>query len=155
MLAKALLTAALVLPLVAQAQSYRCVGKDGKKYYGSAVPPQCAGQPGEMISWQGTVLKRIVPDSSASAEERGQKEADEAARKKQATLSREQSRPDQALLGTYASEKDIEDSRRRALENDQRALADLEGKVAALKKSRAAPKADVQDIDMQLGIQEK
>ena len=31
-------------PLFAQAQSftYRCAGADGKKYYGSAIPMQCA-----------------------------------------------------------------------------------------------------------------
>ena len=28
------------LPFAAEAQSYRCVGKDGKKYYGQSVPPQ-------------------------------------------------------------------------------------------------------------------
>ena len=44
----AVTTAALLAaPLAVQAQpkeqyTYRCVGKDGKKYYGSTVPPQCA-----------------------------------------------------------------------------------------------------------------
>ncbi len=38
----AVLAASLaLLPLAADAQSYRCTGKDGKKYYGS--PMHCRG----------------------------------------------------------------------------------------------------------------
>src|SRR5689334_17177413 len=41
------LAALLALPLDAAAQgaTYRCTAKDGKKYYGSTIPRQCAGQP--------------------------------------------------------------------------------------------------------------
>jgi hypothetical protein len=149
-----LLTAVLALaPLAAQAQSYRCVGKDGKKYYGQSVPPQCTGVVVELISAQGTLLKRIDPQ--ASADERAKKEAEEADRRKQAVLTKEQGRRNQALLATYASEKDIDDMRRRALEDNQRVMRDLEGKVAALKQRLAAPKADAKGINMELGMQEE
>ncbi len=44
--AAVLIVAGLALvPLAAGAQSYRCVGKDGKKYYGQAIPPECLGLP--------------------------------------------------------------------------------------------------------------
>ena len=46
-IAAALAAAFALAPLAAEAQSYRCTGKDGKKYYGQAVPPQCLGQPVE------------------------------------------------------------------------------------------------------------
>ena len=27
--------------------TYRCTAKDGRKYYASAIPPQCVGRPGQ------------------------------------------------------------------------------------------------------------
>ena len=55
-----LLAAALALaPLAAGAQSFRCTGKDGKKYYGQSVPLQCLGQPVEQLNAQGMVIKRM------------------------------------------------------------------------------------------------
>ena len=50
MLRAAIVLAIAMLPLTAFAQSYRCVGTDGKKYYGSTIPPQCYGRPVEQIS---------------------------------------------------------------------------------------------------------
>src|SRR3954469_1803424 len=98
--------AALTLPafgllsMNAQAQTtYRCTGKDGKKYYGQSVPPQCTGAVIEELSPSGTVVKRM--DAQATADALAKKEIEEAERKKQAAIAREQSRRDQALLATY------------------------------------------------------
>jgi hypothetical protein len=147
------IAAALALAsFAAGAQSFRCVGKDGKKYYGSSIPPQCVGVVVEQMSSQGSVLKRIEPQG-ASADERAKREADEADRKKQAATAREQQRRDQALLATYSSEKDIEDGRRRALENDQRVVKELENRIAALKARRAGEK-DPKVVDSELRLQE-
>jgi len=80
MLRIALLVAIVALPMAAEAQTYRCTGKDGKKYYGATVPPQCLGQPVEQLNAQGLVTKRF--DAAASAAEREKKAADEEERKK-------------------------------------------------------------------------
>ena len=148
-LRSAVLGAALALAsFSAAAQSYRCVGTDGKKYYGSSIPPQCVGVMVEQISPSGAVMKRIPPQ--AGADERAKKAAEEAERRKQAAIAKEQARRDQALLGTYASEKDVEDTRRRALENDTRLLREVEGKIVELKKRKAAG----QDVAAELSAQE-
>ena len=131
--ALALAPAAALWPATVQAQTtYRCTGNDGKKYYGQSVPPQCAGVVVEQLSASGTVVKRIDP--KANADERAKKEADEAERKKQAAHDKEQSRRDQALLATYGSEKDVEDMRRRALEDNQRLAGQIETRIAGLKE---------------------
>src|SRR4051794_23416647 len=58
----ALLAAGLALaPLTAQAQSYRCVGADGKKYYGSTIPQECMGLLVEQLSPEGHVIRRHDP----------------------------------------------------------------------------------------------
>ena len=65
-------TALMVAPLVAQAQktdeyTYRCTGKDNKKYYGQTIPSACIGQPLELINKQGMVVKRIDPEADEKA----------------------------------------------------------------------------------------
>ena len=152
MLRAALVIAIALLPLAALAQSYRCVGKDGKKYYGSSVPPECLGQPVEQLDNRGMVAKRF--DAQVSADERSKKEAEEAERKKQATAAKEQGRRDNALLASYTSEKDIEVARARALESSQQATRDAENRIAALNKSRSAPNADKKAIDAELKAQQ-
>ena len=123
--------ALLFLPLAADAQSYRCVGKDGKKYYGQSLPPQCLGQPAELLNAQGMVVKRIDPQVSAT--ERAKKEGDEEERKKRELISKEEGRRNRALLATYTSDSDIEQARGRALKDNEAAVREIEGKIGAIK----------------------
>jgi hypothetical protein len=127
-----LLAAGIALSTSAAAQSFRCVGKDGKKYYGQAMPPQCVGQPTEQLNAQGMVIKRI--DAQKSAQERAQKEAEEVERKKREIISKEEGRRNRALLATYTSEKDIDEARARALKENEAAVKDIERRIVALKK---------------------
>ena len=122
-----------LLPLAAGAQtSYRCVGKDGKKYYGSAVPPACLGQPVEQLNSQGMVVKRF--DAAASAAEREKKAAEDEERKKREVISKEEGRRNRALLATYTNEKDIDQARSRALKDNEVAVKDIELRIGALRK---------------------
>jgi hypothetical protein len=132
-----------LLPLAADAQtSYRCVGKDGKKYYGSIVPPACLGQPVEQLNKQGMVVKRF--DAAASAAEREKKVADEEDRKKREAISKEEGRRNRALLATYTSEKDIDQARARALKENQTAVSEIETRIGALKKRQDDLKKELQ-----------
>jgi hypothetical protein len=132
MLRTALIIAIAALPMAAEAQSYRCVGKDGKKYYGQSVPPQCLGMPVEQLNSQGMVTKRF--DAAASAAEREKKAAEEEERKKREVITKEEGRRTRALLATYTSAKEIENARARALEENHLAVKDVEGKIALIKK---------------------
>jgi len=152
MLRTVLVIAIAALPLAAEAQSFRCVGKDGKKYYGQSVPPQCAGLPVEQLNGQGVVVRKI--DAQATADERAKKEAEDADRKKREAASKEEGRHDRALLATYTSEKDVEDARARALAGNQQQVAESEAKIAALRKRRAVPNEDARSIDIDLKAQE-
>ena len=123
----------------AQVRSYRCVGADGKKYYGSTRPAQCAGVAVEALSGQGTVLRRIdpplTPEQRAAKEAAAGKEAAaEQARLDAANAAKARQRRDQALLQTYTSEKDIEQVRQRALADNMKAQQDVERRMALLNK---------------------
>jgi hypothetical protein len=140
---KSMLAAAalLLVSVAAQAQTqqaqqtFRCVGSDGKKYYGSTIPQPCLGRPVEHLNTQGLVVKRIDPQ--ASEKEREAKAAEAAKKREQDAAAREVSRRNRALLETYTSEKDIEDARARALADNQRAVEDVEARMADLKKRQA------------------
>jgi len=134
MVVKIFLSLLLAAPLAAHAQSFRCVGKDGKKYYGSAVPPQCAGVVVEQLSAQGTVMRRIDPAGDAKARE--DKAADEARKRQDEAAAKDTARRRNALLATYPTEKDIEDARARALADNTRAVQDIEKRIEAAKKGK-------------------
>jgi hypothetical protein len=123
MTARILVTAAAALmlaPFDADAQSYRCVGKDGKRYYGSVVPTECLGQPVEELSPQGMVVRRLDPEGSEK--ERLAKEANEAKKREESAAAKEAARRTRALMATYTSERDIEEARARSLAENQKAL---------------------------------
>lgn len=122
------------VPFGVQAQSYRCVGKDGKKYYGQTIPGQCIGQTVEELNKQGVVVRRI---ENRSAEERAAKEAEDKKKREQANADREEARRNRALLATYTSENDIEEARKRALAGNQQAVKDVTRRIEEIKTRQA------------------
>ena len=141
MLRIVLVIAIATLSFAAEAQSYRCVGKDGKKYYGQSIPPACLGMPVEELNAQGMVTKRF--DAAASAAEREKKAADEEERKKREAVTKEDGRRNRALLATYTDEKDIESSRGRALQGNEAAVKDIQGRIDTLRKRQETLKKEL------------
>jgi hypothetical protein len=132
-----LITAALIAaPLAAEAQSYRCVGKDGKRYYGSIVPAECQGRPVELLNGQGMVVKRIDPE--ATEKERQAKEAAAAKKRDEENAAREAERRNRALLATYTSVQDIDAARTRALADNEKAVRQIEERISATRKRQSA-----------------
>ena len=139
--------AAVLLPWTAQAQQIvKCVGKDGKTYVGSTLPPQCAGQAVDQMNKQGQVVKRT--EAMLTPEQRAAKEAEErVAKEKQAEAERkekEETRKNKALLSTYGSEKDIEVARGRALTDNEKAVKDTEAKIAQIEKAGVTLKKELE-----------
>ncbi|HET9735707.1 MAG TPA: hypothetical protein VFP62_10575 [Burkholderiales bacterium] len=127
----------------AAAKSWRCVAKDGKKYYGATQPPQCRDVAVEALSAQGMVIGRIeaplTPEQRAARDAAAQKNAAaEQARRDAEAAAKVQARRDQALLQTYTSERDIESVRQRAIADNQRATEQVEARIAALKRRQEA-----------------
>jgi hypothetical protein len=118
------------------ALTYRCVGNDGKKYYGSAIPTQCIGAPIEVLNDRGMVIKRI--DQAAEERERAAKTAGltASAKREQSIAERDQERRNRALLATYTSVKDIDDARARALRENAVQAGRFEQRINELKQRR-------------------
>jgi hypothetical protein len=128
----AILAALTFAPLVAEAQSFRCISKDGKRYYGSTIPAECYGRPVEQLNSQGMVVKRIDPEGSEK--ERLAKQAADAKKREEDAASREVTRRNHALLATYTSDKDIDDARGRALAENSKATREVESSIEAIRK---------------------
>jgi len=134
--------ALIIASLAAHSQStpsqltYRCVGKDGKKYYGSTVPTPCLGLPIEQLNTSGMVVKRIDPEGDEK--ERAVKEAEAKKKREDDAARREAVRRNSALLATYTSAQDIDEARSRALADNQKAVKDVELRIDAIKKRQAS-----------------
>ena len=157
-------------PLIAHAQfTYRCTAKDGKRYYGSAIPMQCLGSPVEVLNNRGMVVKRI--DQEAEERERAAKGLGKDGKPELSIEQRDEERRNRALLATYTSVKDIDDARTRALrENETQAgrfeqrIKELEARRARYEKElltyKAAGKAsstvedNIKNVDLEIRAQE-
>jgi len=124
-------------PLLAQAQgfTYRCTGSDGKKYYGSTIPMQCAGRLVEVLGAGGTVVKRIDPEQEEK--DRRAKALKAAGKSEQTIEQRDEERRNRALLATYTSVKDIEDARARALRDNAAQAGRFEQRIKDLQTRRS------------------
>lgn len=114
--------------------TYRCTGKDGKRYYGSTLPKQCMGQPIEQLNSRGLVVKRIDPEGDDKA--RAAKAAELAAKREREDTAKEESRRNRALLATYTSEKDIDEARRRSLAENQKTVGEIQRRIDGIRKDQ-------------------
>ena len=104
----------------------------GKTVYTERLPAEAAGRANEQLNRQGTVVKREA--AAPTAEELAAREADRKRKIEEEAAAREEKRKNQALLNTYASEKDIDEARARALQVNDEAIKDAERKLAEAQK---------------------
>lgn len=123
---------AAALPLALHAQTIRCVGKDGKKYFGQTVPPQCVGQAAEYLDKSGNVVKRVA--APLTTEQRAARDAEDRKNAEAAAAAKDEARRNRALLETYTSEKDIDFARQRALIDNEAVVKEIEARVAQIEK---------------------
>ncbi len=141
-LAAAIALAAVLGATSADAQTYRCVGKDGRKYYGQVPPPQCEGRQTEMLDAQGMVIRRPPPAAPKKADAAGKSEA--AKKKAEDPAEREERLRNAALLDTYANEREIDLARNRALEEINRGRKEIEKRIDEAKKRQAKAKSELE-----------
>ena len=123
----------VALPLSAWAQSFRCTGKDGRRYYGQTVPRECIGLPYEQLNPQGLVIRRIEPYVEKK-EDPAAKAAAEKKKREQEQARKEERRRARALLATYTSVKEIEGARARALAPVKREIENIQSDIVTLRK---------------------
>jgi len=120
---------------------YKYVDENGRTRYTDRPPIDMTGRASEQLNSQGTVVKRNAP--ALTPEEIAAQEEAERKKREAAAIAREETRKNRALLATYPSIKDIEDARRRALENNAEAVRQIKLRIADLDRRRAQLEKDV------------
>lgn len=100
-----------------EAHMYRCKDKNGRVYYSDRPGMECEGGETDELTKQGLVLER--PDALRPGETQEER---------QERLA--QQRQDRALLQTYSSEQQIEEAKKRSLENPLLAVKYAKKKLA-------------------------
>ena len=112
------LAAALaVLPAGAWAQLFVCKTPNGKTLTGDVPPPECKDVEIRELNHDGSIKRVIEPP--LTPEEKRKQEVEEKEKRAREQEAREVMRKDRALLETYATEKEIDESRDRTLANQQ------------------------------------
>ncbi len=141
-----LLTAAMLpLPAAAQAQgrmTYCCNDGSGKQICSDVLPKECYGRAYREINRQGVTVRRI--DAPMTAAQREMKEAEARQAKEEEVKRLEQDRKNRALLATYASEKDIDNLRDRALADIQKTIKTAQDKQDELAKEKTKLDAEAE-----------
>jgi len=127
-----ILLALAAAPACAQGHLYKCKDTKGKTYYTQTPPAECLGKEMDELSTQGTVVKKR--EAALTPEQIAAREAEEKRKKEEEALAKEEKRKNQALLNTYASEKDIEDSRQRALKQAEQATKEIDKRIEEAQK---------------------
>ncbi|ACV34034.1 conserved hypothetical protein [Candidatus Accumulibacter phosphatis] len=113
---------------------YCCHDDSGKQVCGDILPSVCYGRAYRELGDSGRTSRLV--DAPLTVEQRAQRAAEEQRRKEQERVLNEQRRMDQALLNTYASEKDIEIMRSRAERDLTMAIKAAEERIAEIRKQR-------------------
>ena len=139
-----LLTVAM-LPAQTAAQgrvTYCCNDSSGKQVCSDVLPKECYGRAYREINRQGVTVRRI--DAPLTAAQREMKEAEEKKAKEEEIKRLEQDRRNRALLATYASERDIDYVRDRAVADMQKIIKAAHDRQAELAKQKAELDAEAE-----------
>jgi hypothetical protein len=126
--------ALLVAVPLAQAQLYVCTDARGRTITGDRPPPECADRAVRELRTDGSVRRVIEPP--LTAEQKAAREAEARRQRDEAEKQRSQMRRDLALLETYASEAEIEDTRDRALGSRQQLIDRAQKRLEDHKRER-------------------
>lgn len=129
-------TGASFAPLsYAAGSTYCCSGANGRRVCGDILPQECYGRVYREVDSGGNLLRQF--EAPLTGEQIAQRQAEAQRKKEEEHAAMEQRRKDQALLNTYANEKDIDFMRNRALIDIDTAIAEIQTKLTeALKRKQ-------------------
>lgn len=145
----------LSAPAVAQ-KLYRWVDAEGKVHYTDSLPPEAVNQARDELNRSGMAVNRV--DRALTEEERVAMEAEEAEARREAELKAERDKMDAVLLGSYATEADLErayrerfdlldqslEAARVGIRSQEKSLNDLLAHAAGLERSGKPVPSSVQ-----------
>jgi len=121
-----LLALSTLTPAAHAAKSYCCSDEHGRQVCGDSLPRECFGRAYREVSERGTTLRKV--EAPLTAEQQARQDAEVANKKNEERAATEETRKNQALLNTYASEKDVDLARARALADVENRTKEVQAK---------------------------
>lgn len=119
----------------AQARIFCCTDGSGRKVCSDFIPKECENRAYEERDGKGYVVKNY--EAPLTPEQQRRRLAEQAKKDEEARKAMEERRRTQALLATYAAEKDIDAARDRALAEVEKNLKQAQSRLdEALKKKK-------------------
>jgi type I site-specific restriction-modification system R (restriction) subunit len=119
---------------VAQARVFCCEDAKGRKVCADYMPPECARRAYEERNSQGELIKKYA--APLTPEQQARRDAELAGQEEARRKALEEKRQAQALLANYASEKEIDAARDRALGPVEQSLKKVQAKLDAANKTK-------------------
>lgn len=124
----------IVTETAAQARVFCCDDAKGRKVCADFMPPECASRAYEERNAQGELIKKYA--APLSPEQRAKRDAELAREEEAKRKTLEEKRQAQALMASYASEKEIDAARDRALAPTEKNLQKAQAKLDAANKMK-------------------
>ena len=124
----------LVTESAAQARVFCCDDAKGRKVCADFIPPECANRAYEERNAQGELVKKYA--APLTPEQRAKRDAEMVKEEEAKRKALEEKRQAQALLANYASEKEIDAARDRALAPTEKNLQKAQAKLDAANKMK-------------------
>ena len=125
-----------VAPAAAQQRMYKCTDARGKVYYTQVPPQECLGRETQELNKSGMVTRKH--EAALTPEQRAAREAERKKKLADDEKAKEDRRKNLALLNTYSSVKDIEETRARALKEGEAGIQQTEQSIAGAQKRHEA-----------------
>ncbi|WP_220636454.1 hypothetical protein [Georgfuchsia toluolica] len=140
--ATTMLLLGLAAPSAYAARTFCCTDEKGQQRCGDVLPDACRSRAYVEYNEAGTRVRNVAAPLTEA--QQAAKNAEEKKKREMAEAAEQQRRADQALLSTYADEKDLDTARDRAVNELVRSIKSAEDKLADLNKAKAKLAADTE-----------
>ncbi len=129
-------------PAAQAARTFCCSDERGLQRCGDVLPEACRSRAYFEYNEAGIRVRSV--DRPLTEAEQGVRDAEDRKKRDIAEAAQQQQRADQALLSTYADEKDLDTARDRAIAELERSIKSAEEKLDNLNKAKAKLAADTE-----------
>lgn len=132
----------LAAPMANAARTFCCADEKGQQRCGDILPATCRNRAYVEYNEAGVRVRNVAPPLTEA--QQAAKDAEEKKKREIVEAMETQRRADQALLSTYADERDLDTARDRAVGELERSIKTAEENLANLNKAKSKLAAEAE-----------
>lgn len=142
LLIAALIACGVAVPSAFAARTFCCADERGQQRCGDVLPEACRSRAYVEYNEAGVRVRNVARPLTEA--EQAAHDAEEKKKREVAEAAAQQQRSDQALLSTYADEKDLDTAQDRAISELERSIKSAEENLIEVNKTKAKLAADTE-----------